>query len=48
MEDRYEEISSDGTLILNEDYMMDMLSLIAVKVDPFADYLEFLFTKKQS
>jgi hypothetical protein len=48
MEDRVEEISSDSSLIENEDYMMDMLSSIAVNVDPFAEYLEFMFTEKQS
>ena len=48
MEDRFEEISSDGSLMMNEDYMMDMFSSIAIKVDPFAEYLEFMFTEKQS
>jgi hypothetical protein len=28
--------------------MIKMYSSIAVKVDPFAEYLEFMFTKKQS
>ncbi len=46
MEDRFEEISSDGSLMMNEDYMMDMFSPIAIKVDPFAVYLELMFTEK--
>ena len=48
MEDRFEEISSDGSLMMNEDYMMDMFSSIAINVDPFAEHLEFMFTEKQS
>ena len=48
MEDRFEEISKNGELLLDEDFMMDMFLEIADKVDPFATYLEFMFTKKQS
>ena len=48
MEDRFEEISKEGYLMMNEDYMMVMFSSIAIKVDPFAEYLEFMFTEKQS
>ena len=42
MEDRFEDLK------MNEDYMMDMFSSIAIKVDPLAEYLEFMFTEKQS
>jgi hypothetical protein len=28
--------------------MMDIISSIAINVDSFAEYLEFMFTKKQS
>jgi hypothetical protein len=34
--------------MMNEDYMMDMFYSIPIKVDPFAEYLEFMFTEKQS
>ena len=44
MEDRFEEISKKGELLLDEDFMMDMLLEIADKVDPCATYLEFMFT----
>ncbi len=47
MEDRFEEISKKGELLLDEDFMMDMFLGIADKVDPFATYLEFMFTEKQ-
>ena len=48
MEDRFEEISKKGELLLDEDFMMDMFLEIAEKVDPFATYLEFMFTEKQN
>ena len=35
MEDRFEEILNDGSLMMNEDYMMDMFSSIPIKVGPF-------------
>ena len=47
MEDRFEEISNNGSLMMNEDYMMDMFSSISIKVDPFTYCLEFMFTEKQ-
>ena len=47
MEDRIEEISNNGSLMMNEDYMMDMFSSISIKVDPFTYCLEFMFTEKQ-
>jgi hypothetical protein len=31
IEDRFEEISENGSLMLNEDYMMDMFSSIPSK-----------------
>lgn len=46
MEDCFQEIANDVTLILNEDCMMDMFSELANAVDPFANYLDFMFTEK--
>jgi hypothetical protein len=48
MEDCFQEIANDGALILNEDYMMDMFSEVSNAVDPFANYLDFMFTEKLS
>jgi hypothetical protein len=31
IEDRFEEISENGSLMLSKDYMMDMFSSIALK-----------------
>ena len=47
MEDRFDEISRNGDLLLNEDFMMIVFVEIVDKVDPFAEYLEFMFTEKQ-
>ena len=44
----FEGIVEDGMLMLDESYMMDMFSSIADKVDPFKDYLDFMFTQKLS
>jgi hypothetical protein len=48
MENWFEEISKKGELLLNESFMMHMFLEIADQVDPFATYLEFMFTEKQS
>ncbi len=48
MEECFEGIVEDGMLMLDESYMMDMFSSIADKVDPFKDYLDFMFTQKLS
>jgi len=34
--------------MLNEDYIMDMFSSRDVNVDPFIEYLKFMFTEKES
>ena len=47
MEDRFVEISTNGELMLDEGFMMDMFVEITNKVDAFAKYLEFMFTEKQ-
>ena len=43
-EDRFEEISKNGSLMLNKDYMMDMFSSIASKLIHLQIPLEFMFT----
>jgi hypothetical protein len=47
MEDSFDEISRNGGPLLNEDFMMIVFVEIVDKVDPFAEYLEFMFTEKQ-
>ena len=48
MEAHVEVIADDGTLMVNEDYMMDMFLTIADMVNPFNIYLQFMFTGKLS
>jgi hypothetical protein len=48
VEDWFEEISKKRELLLDEDFIKDMFMEIADKVDPFATYLEFMFTEKES
>ena len=48
MEDRFVEISINGKLMLDEDFMMALFVEIADKVDLFAKYVEFMFTEKQN
>ena len=48
MEDRFQEISRNRELLSDEEFMMDMFVEIENKVDPFAEYLDFMFTEKQS
>lgn len=48
MEECFEGIVVDGMLMLDESYMMDMSSSFADKVDPFKNYLDFMFTQKLS
>ena len=48
MEAHFEAIADFGTLMVNEDYMMNMFLTIADKVDPFNNYLQFMFTEQLS
>jgi len=48
MEDSFVEISNDDSLMMKKDCMMNILSSTAVKVDSFAEHLEFMFTEKTS
>ena len=48
MEDCFQEIANDGALILNKDHMMDMFLEVPNAADPFANYLDFMFTDKLS
>ena len=49
MEECFVAITDNGMLMLDESYMMDnMFSNITSKVDPFQEYLGFIFRKKLS
>jgi hypothetical protein len=46
MEDAMEEIAGDGKLMLNDDFVMNVFSKFQEKIDPFDEYLMFLFEEK--
>ncbi len=48
LEDAFIKISSNGLLILDEDFMMNIFSNIVGEVEPFEKYLQFMFNKKAS
>jgi hypothetical protein len=48
MEDAFEKKPCDGEMLLNEDFMMSIFQPIINQVKPFAEYLEFIFEKKEA
>ena len=47
MEEAFEKIANDGELILDEEFMMNIFEPIVDQVEPFAEYLEFIFENKE-
>jgi hypothetical protein len=47
-EDAFTKISSNGLLILDEDFMMTIFSDIVDVVETFENYLHFMFKEKTS
>ena len=48
MEISFESIVDDPKLILDEEFMMGIFSEISDKVDPFQEYLTYMFEEKLS
>jgi hypothetical protein len=48
LEDAFIKISSDGALLLDEDFVMNIFSDIVEEVEPFDKYLNFMFNEKSS
>ena len=48
LEDAFIKISSDGALLLDEDFVMNIFSDIVDEVEPFDKNLNFMFNKKSS
>jgi hypothetical protein len=48
LEDTFNKICNDGSLILDEDFMMSIFSEIIEEVKPFKKYLKFTFNVKES
>ena len=47
MEDTFEEIANDGERLLDKQFTMNIFEPIVNQVDPFAEYLEYIFEKKR-
>jgi hypothetical protein len=47
MEEAYEKIANDGEMMLDEEFMMNIFGPIVDQVEPFAEYLEFMYENKE-
>jgi hypothetical protein len=47
MEEAFEKIANDGEMMLDKEFMMNIFEPIADQVEPFAEYLEFIFENKE-
>ena len=47
MEEAFEKIANDGEMMLVEEFMMNIFEPIVDQVEPFAEYLEFIFENKE-
>ena len=47
MEETFEKIANDGEMMLDEEFTMNIFEPIVVQVEPFAEYLEFIFENKE-
>ena len=48
MEEAFEKIANDGEMMLDEEFMMHIFEPIVNQVEPFAQYLEYAFEKKEA
>ncbi len=48
MEDAFEKIATDSERMLDEQFMMNIFEPIVNQVEPFAQYLEYTFKKKEA
>jgi hypothetical protein len=46
-EEAFEKIANDGEIMLDKDFMMNIFEPIVDQVEPFAEYLEFIFENKE-
>ncbi len=47
MGEAFEKIANDGEMMLDEEFMMNIFEPIVDQVEPFAEYLEFIFENKE-
>ncbi len=46
MEEAFEKIANDGGMMLDKEFMMNIFEPIVDQVEPFAEYLGFIFENK--
>ena len=46
LEKTFEEIVDEPSLFLDEDFMMEIFAEISEKVDPFQEYILYMFEQK--
>ena len=48
MEKSFAEITKDRNLMLDDDFMMNIFEPLARKINPFKEYLTYMFEEQQS
>ena len=48
MDKAFAEITKDGNLKLDDDFMMNTFEPLAKKINPFKEYLTYMFEERQS
>ena len=48
MDKAFAEITTDGNLMLDDDFMMNIFEPLAKKIKPFKEYLTYMFEEQQS
>ena len=43
MDNSFTEITKDGNLMLDDDFMMNVFETLAKKINPFKEYLTYMF-----
>jgi hypothetical protein len=46
MEEAFEKIANNGEMMLDKEFMMNIFEPIVDQVEPFVEYLEFIFENK--
>ena len=47
MDNAFAEITKDGNLMLDDDFMMNIFEPLANKIQPFKQYLNYMFEEQQ-
>jgi hypothetical protein len=47
MEEAFDKIANDGEMMIDKEFLMNIFEPIVDQVEPFAEYLEFIFENKE-